>query len=152
MRCAWRWTELRDAVSITTTRRQERATSGSGTEGTGPLRIFPTEPVRQLAPAGKNLLTMNSVLQNRTVDTHVVITDRAGFTGRVTLFGQNNARDGVYVVAKLSRGDLVALDRELLSHPATFLSLPHFRHPDQKSCRAWPRCARPRPSSSHIRQ
>ena len=71
------------------------------------------------------------------MDTHVVITDRAGFTGRVTLFGQNNARDGVYVVAKLSRGDLVALDRayypmgflagdeetlfaELLNHPATF--------------------------------
>lgn len=69
--------------------------------------------------------------------THVVITDRAGHTQRVCLFGQTNARDGVYVVAKLSRGDVVALDRaycpmgflaghgeglfaELLNHPATF--------------------------------
>ena len=67
--------------------------------------------------------------------TAVVITDRVGYTERVRLFGQKNARDGVYVVAKLPRGDLVALDRayypmgflagdakrlweELLSHPA----------------------------------
>ncbi len=66
-----------------------------------------------------------------------MITDRAGSMWRVTLFARNNARDGVYVVAKLSRGDVVALDRayfpmgflagdaealfaELLNHPATF--------------------------------
>ena len=50
----------------------------------------------------------------------MMITDRAGFTGRVTLFGQTNARDGVYVVAKLSRGDLVALDRAY--YPMGFLA------------------------------
>jgi hypothetical protein len=71
------------------------------------------------------------------MDTHVMITDRLGSTWRATLFARNNARDGVYVVAKLSRGDLVALDRDycpmgflaeeaedffakLLDHPATF--------------------------------
>jgi hypothetical protein len=71
------------------------------------------------------------------VRTAVDITDRAGFRLRVSLFGQTSAPNGVYVVAKLSRGDLVALDRayypmgfligdekslwqELLNHPAKF--------------------------------
>ena len=69
--------------------------------------------------------------------TAVDITDRAGFRLRVSLFGRTRAPNGVYVVAKLARGDLVALDRayspmgfllgdeknlweELLGHPAKF--------------------------------
>jgi hypothetical protein len=71
------------------------------------------------------------------VRTAVDITDRAGFRLRVSLFGRTSAPNGVYVVAKLARGDLVALDRaycpmgfvigdekslwqELLNHPAKF--------------------------------
>jgi len=71
------------------------------------------------------------------VRTAVDITDRAGFRLRVSLFGRTSAPNGVYVVAKLPRGDLVALDRayspmgflignektlweELLNHPAKF--------------------------------
>jgi hypothetical protein len=60
--------------------------------------------------------------------TAVMITDHAGFTERVSLFGRTSAASGVYVVAKLPRGDLVALDRaysplweELLNHPAKFM-------------------------------
>ena len=73
--------------------------------------------------------------------TAVVITDHAGFTEQISLFGHINARAGVYVVAKLPRGDLVALDRayspmgflvgdeqvlweELLNHPARFMHDP----------------------------
>ncbi|MGO9062491.1 MAG: hypothetical protein ACLQU2_34780 [Candidatus Binataceae bacterium] len=69
--------------------------------------------------------------------TRLTITDNAGYQAQVNLYGRNIARNGVYVVAKLSRGDLVALDRdyypmgflagheetlfaELLNHPATF--------------------------------
>lgn len=69
--------------------------------------------------------------------TTIEITDRAGFTQSASLFGYRRARNGVYVVAKLPRGDLVALDRaykpmgflvgdettlweELLNHPANF--------------------------------
>jgi hypothetical protein len=72
------------------------------------------------------------------VRTAVDITDRAGFRLRVSLFGRTSAPNGVYVVAKLPRGDLVALDRayspmgflignektlweELLNHPAKFM-------------------------------
>ena len=68
----------------------------------------------------------------------VEITDRAGFTERVSLYSRTSARDGVYVVARLPRGDLVALNRaydpigflvgdemglwaELLGHPAKIL-------------------------------
>ena len=40
-----------------------------------------------------------------------MITDNADFQMRVSLFGRSTANDGVYVVAKLTRGDLVALDR-----------------------------------------
>jgi hypothetical protein len=67
----------------------------------------------------------------------LTITDNAGYQAQVNLYGRTIARDGVYVVAKLSCGDLVALDRdyypmgfvagdegtlfaELLNHPATF--------------------------------
>ena len=64
-----------------------------------------------------------------------MITDNADYQVRISLFGRTTASDGVYVVAKLSRGDLVALDRayspmgfvvgnpaklwdELMQHPA----------------------------------
>lgn len=64
-----------------------------------------------------------------------MITDNDDYQVRVSLFGCTSASDGVYVVAKLSRGDLVALDRsycpmgfvvgnpaklwaELMMHPA----------------------------------
>lgn len=67
--------------------------------------------------------------------TRLTITDNAEYQVRVSLFGRTTASDGVYVVAKLSRGDLVALDRthspmgfvvgdpkrmwdELMHHPA----------------------------------
>jgi hypothetical protein len=43
--------------------------------------------------------------------TRLMLTDNADFQVRVSLFGRSSASDGVYVVAKLSRGDLVALDR-----------------------------------------
>jgi hypothetical protein len=76
------------------------------------------------------------------VRTAVDITDRAGFRLRVSLFSRTSAPNGVYVVAKLSRGDLVALDRayspmgfligneknlweELLNHPARFMYDPY---------------------------
>src|SRR5580704_7924936 len=75
--------------------------------------------------------------ENWAVRTTIEITDRAGFTQRVSLFGRTSAPGGVYVVAKLPRGDLVALNRayapigflvgdekalwqELLDHPAKF--------------------------------
>ena len=67
--------------------------------------------------------------------TCLTITDNADYQVRVSLFGRTSASDGVYVVAKLARGDLVALDRthapmgfvvgepaklweELMRHPA----------------------------------
>jgi len=43
--------------------------------------------------------------------TGLTITDNADYQARVSLFGRNRASEGVYVVAKLTRGDLVALDR-----------------------------------------
>ncbi len=69
--------------------------------------------------------------------TRLTITDKAGYQEQVNQYGRTIARDGVYVVARLSRGDLVALDRdyypmgflagdeealfaELVNHPATF--------------------------------
>jgi hypothetical protein len=67
--------------------------------------------------------------------TCLTITDNADYQVRVSLFSRTSASDGVYVVAKLRRGDLVALDRthtpmgfvvgdptklweELMRHPA----------------------------------
>jgi hypothetical protein len=67
--------------------------------------------------------------------TRLTITDNFDYQARVSLFGRVSASDGVYVVAKLTRGDLVALDRanspmgfvvcdpkrmweELMRHPA----------------------------------
>jgi hypothetical protein len=38
--------------------------------------------------------------------TVVVITDPAGFTERVSLFGHTSAPNGIYVVATLLHGDL----------------------------------------------
>jgi hypothetical protein len=40
-----------------------------------------------------------------------LITDRARFTQRVSPFGRTRTSWGIYVVAKLRRGDLGALDR-----------------------------------------
>src|SRR5665213_1662538 len=74
--------------------------------------------------------------------TELEITDRAGFTERVGFFGLEENLRGVYVVAKLPMGDLVALDRaydplgflmgdkkalwnELMSHPAKFMHDAH---------------------------
>lgn len=40
-----------------------------------------------------------------------------GSSERVSLFGRVHAPDGVCVVVKLARSELVALDREVLSEP-----------------------------------
>jgi hypothetical protein len=72
---------------------------------------------------------------NEKIRTRLTITDNAYYQVRVSLFGRTHASDGVYAVAKLMRGDLVALDRthtpmgfvvgnpaklweELMRHPA----------------------------------
>jgi hypothetical protein len=72
---------------------------------------------------------------NEKMRTRLTITDNADYQVRVSLFGRTSASDGVYVVAKLTRGDLVALDsthtpmgfvvgdpaklwEELMRHPA----------------------------------
>jgi hypothetical protein len=73
--------------------------------------------------------------QNHTMRTRLTITDNLEYQARVSLFGRISAIDGVYVIAKLTRGDLVALDfanspmgfvvcdpkrmwEELMHHPA----------------------------------
>jgi hypothetical protein len=78
---------------------------------------------------------MEPSMGNHKMRTRLTITDNADYQVRVSLFGRASASDGVYVVAKLTRGELVALDRahtpmgfvvgdptrlwdELMRHPA----------------------------------